>query len=60
MTISIKDLYPDATERQLEKAERRLESYLRVMSNIARRMLHEELDGARDEAQDDGGRNYQQ
>ena len=40
-TISIRDLYPEFTEQQLEEAEANLRAYLSVLINMAER-LHSE------------------
>lgn len=45
MTITIEELYPDATPSELEEAEERLAAYVRLVLRIAERLEREAVDG---------------
>ena len=44
MTVTLEDLYPDATDEERAEAERRFEAYIRIVIAIARK----EIDGSAD------------
>ncbi len=50
MTITLEELYPDASDEEQAEAERRLAAYLRVVLEIADERNHPTVDEPRDEA----------
>ena len=56
MSLSIEDLYPDATREQREEAHRRLSAYVRLVLRIQEHMESQDVDEATSEAYDDPGR----
>ncbi len=56
MTITIEDLYPDATSEEREEAHRRLSAYVRLVLRIQEHTESQDVDEAASEAYDDPGR----
>ena len=56
MTITIEELYPDASEEERKEARRRFEAYVRLVLRIQDRLEAERVDGDEDQAYDECGR----